>query len=349
MDSHIRFCILLLMRRNLMPLIRGCSGKALGTLAAALAAACLFPALLAGQSSARDALTIFPADTQEFAYSNLAELRSQPNFQVIQARLLNSQMRGFTGFLRSMGVDPNNDVDEVTLGWHGSPIDPSAYYGLALGRFDPGKVHNYVVEQNLPWQQYGGYDLYAYGAGSGAQDLYFAFLSYSTAAFGRLGDLKMLLDVRAGSKPALESKASFVKYESELEGTSPQWGIATGPAAANQAAPWLAGGAKLPFDPQSALSPVRAVLYRIDWANNFTMRMSVVCDSVQSATLLARLITAWQGVQQAPGANLNPAITGFVQSLQVSSNGARVELTGSGPVEVLGQILNGPVHPSRQQ
>ena len=133
------------------------------------AAICLFPTLLAGQGSGRDALSMFPADTQEFAYSNLAQLRAEPDYQVIQARLLNSQLRGFTDFLRSVGVDPDKDVDEVTLGWHGSPIDPSAYYGLASGRFDPGKVHDFFVQQNLRWQQYGGFGFYVYAAGGGAR------------------------------------------------------------------------------------------------------------------------------------------------------------------------------------
>jgi hypothetical protein len=315
----------------------------------AVAAACLFPALLAGQSSARDALSMFPADTQEFAYSNLSQLRSDSDYQAIQSRLLNSQLKGFTDFLRSMGIDPDKDVDEVTLGWHGSPIDPAAYYGLAWGRFDPGKVHDYYVQQKLPWQQYGGYDLFAFGSGDSRQDLYFAFLSYATGAFGRLGDLKAMIDVRAGSKPALETKPDFVKYEGELEGTSAQWGIATGAAAANHAAPWLAGGGNLPFDPQSLLTPVRAVLYHLDWDSGFTMHMAVVCDSIQSASMLAQLITAWQGVRQAPNANLNPAVTSFVQGLQVQADGSRVELTGSAPVEIVGQILSGPPQPSQKQ
>jgi hypothetical protein len=320
-----------------------------GAVLAVAAAICLFPALLAGQSSGRDALSMFPADTQEFAYSNLSQLRSQPDYAVIQARLLNSQLRGFTDFLRSMGIDPDKDVDEVTLGWHGSPIDPAAYYGLAWGRFDPGKIHDYFVEQKLPWQQYGGYDLYAFGSGDASRDLYFAFLSYSTAAFGRLGDLESLIDVRSGSKPALDSKADFVKYEGELEGSSPQWGIATGAAAASHATPWLAGGEKLPFDPQGLLTPVRAVLYHIEWDSGFALHMSVVCDSVQSASMLAQLVTAWQNVRQAPGTNANPAMTSFIQGLQVQADGSRVELNGSAPVEIVGQILSGPSQPSTSQ
>ncbi len=310
---------------------------------------CFFPALLSAQSSARDALSMFPADTQELAYSNLVQLRSQPNYETIEAGLLNSQLRGFTNFVRTVGIDPDKDVDEVTLGWHGSPIDPSAYYGLAWGRFDPGKVHDYFVEQKLTWQQYGGYDLYAFGSGDARQDLYFSFLSYSAAAFGRLGDLKTLIDVRAGSKPALETKADFTKYEDELEGSSAQWGIATGAAAVTHATPWLGGGGQLPIEPQSLLTPVKAVLYHIDWDSGFGMHMTVVCNSVQSASMLAQLVTAWQSARLSPQPNTNSAINSFVQGLQVEANGSRVELAGSAPVEVVGQILSGPPPPAPKQ
>jgi hypothetical protein len=309
----------------------------------------IFPALLAGQSSARDALSMFPADTQELAYSNLAMLRSQPNYETIEAGILSSQLRGFTSFLQTLGIDSDKDVDEVTLGWHGSPIDPSAYYGLAWGRFDPGKVHDYFVQEKLPWQQYGGYDLYAFGSGGPSRDLYFSFLSYSAAAFGRLGDLKTLIDVRAGSKSALGTKPDFAKYEDELEGTSSQWGIATGAAAVSHAAPWLGGGGQLPIDPKSLMAPIKAVLYHVDWGSDFSMHMSVVCDSVQSASMLAQLVTAWQTARQVPQANTDPALTSFIQGLQVQADGSRVELTGTAPVEIVGQILSGPPPPPSHQ
>jgi hypothetical protein len=317
--------------------------KLLGVAALAL----FIPARVSAQSSARDALSIFPADTQQFAYSNLAQLRAQPDYQQIQSRLLTPQLKSFMDFMRSMGTDPDKDVDEVTLGWRGDLQDSSAYYGLAWGRFDPQAVHDYFVQQKLSWQEYGGYDLYAFGSGQARHDIFFTFFNYSQAAFGRLNDLQTMIDVRAGSKPALNTQADFVKYESELEGTSPQWGIATGAAAANRAAPWLAGGEKLPFDPQALLAPVHAVLYRLDWGGGFTAHMSVVCDSMQSASLLAQLVTAWQNVRGAPQSNVTPAVSNFIHGLQVEAHGSRVELTGSGPVQMVDQIMSGPSVPAK--
>jgi hypothetical protein len=201
------------------------------------------------------------------------------------------------------------------------------------------------VQQKLTWQQYGGYDLYAFGTGNARTDLYFSFLSYSAAAFGRLGDLKTMMDVRAGSKPALGSKADFAKYADELEGSSTQWGVATGAAAVSHAIPWLGAGGQVPIDPQSLMTPIKAVLYHIDWGNSFVMHITVMCDSVQSASMVAQLISAWQNIRQVPDSNTTPAITSFIQGLQVTADGSRVELSGNAPVEVVGQILSGPPPP----
>lgn len=311
----------------------------------AIAVVFLFPSLLGAQGSARDALSTFPSDTQQFAYSNLAQLRAQPDYSLIQNRLLSPQLKSFMDFFRSMGMDPDQDVDEVTLGWHGDLNDDSAYYGLAWGRFQPEKVHDFFSQQKLSWQQYGGYDLYAFGSGEARRDIFFAFFSSSSAVFGRLHDVKTLIDVHAGSKPALNRVSEFAKYEVELEGTSPQWGIATGDAAANRAAPWLGSSEKLPFDPKVLLAPVRAVLYRMDWSSGVTTRMSIVCDSQQSASLLAQLITAWQSVR-ASAPETHPGVSQFIRGLEVQANGSRVELTGNAPLQVVGQILSGPAPPT---
>jgi hypothetical protein len=315
--------------------------------AAVVAVVAILPSLLMAQGSARDALSIFPADTQQFAYANLAQLREQPDYTLIQSRLLSSQLKNFSDFIRSMGMDPGRDVDEVTLGWHGDLNDSSAYYGLAWGRFEPERIHAFFVQQKLPWQQYGGYDLYAFGSGETRRDLFFAFLNSSEAVFGRLHDLKILIDVNAGSQQALNRVQEFVQYEGELEGTSSQWGIATGPAAANRAAPWLGGGNdKLPFDPNALLKPVRAVLYRMDWSNGVTTHMSVVCDNDQSASMISQLVVAWQSVRAStPG--IDPGVAQFIQGLQVSANGSRVEVTGQAPLQVVGQILGGPAMPAQ--
>jgi len=304
----------------------------------------LFPAVLSGQGVARDALASFPADTQQFAYVNLAQLRSMPEYPQIRRRLLDRQLRDFQEFLRSTGTDPDKDVDEVVLGWRGEVSGGAGFFGRAEGRFDPERVHRFFVQQQLPLRQHAGLELYAYGAGESPSDIFFAFFNSSSAAFGRLRDLEEMLDVRAGGRPALDSNAAFVDWEAELEGSSPQWGIATGKAAAGQAALWLAVGGKLSVDPGVMFSPVRAVLYHVDWGSTVSAHIFILCRDSDTAGAFSALLNTWRDSRQTSGVDAaSSGISVFLQGLEIQANGSRVELTASGPMEVIDQVLRGPM------
>ncbi len=301
--------------------------------------ALLFPTLLRGQALGSEALSSFPEDTQQLAYTNLAELRALPNYPQIRQRLLSAQLRDFQDFLRSTGTDSERDVDEVVLGWRGSSTDTADFFGLAVGRFEPDRARQFFAQDQSPSRLYAGFDLYSFGSGEEPADLFFTFLSSSSAAFGHLNDLKTLLDVRTGRRLPLESNSNFASWEAELEGTAPQWGIMTGKAASNGAAPLLTGGGKAPVDPAAVLGPVRTILYRVNWRNGLSTRLSILCQTPESAAALAKLLTMWRDSQQTPTTNAPPGIASFLAGMDVQVDGSRLELTTSGPIEALDQVL----------
>lgn len=308
----------------------------------------VFPSPLRAQLVAHEAFASFPADTLQFACTDLSQLRNLPNYPQIRQRLLSRQLRAFEDFLTSMGTNPEKQVDEVALGWRGESMDAAAYFGLAMGRFEPDKFAEAFARQSLPSRQYAGQQLFAFGSGEDPNDIFFTFLNASTAAFGRLRDLKVLLDVRSGDRPALEASATFVAWEAELEGTAPQWGIATGKAAANAAIPWLAPAGKAVMDSAAFLSFVQAVLYRVEWSAGFTVNLSVVCTNAQAATDLYRLLKFYQA---ASGSNLQsaePGAAAFVRDMEVEVNDSRLQLRSYGSTEALQQILHGPETDSAQ-
>jgi hypothetical protein len=300
----------------------------------------LLPSRLSAQAIARDALSCFPADTQQLAYLNLAQFRGMAEYPLIRRYLLTSQLRDFQDFLRSVGVDPEKDVDEVVLGWRGETGGGAGFYGRAEGRFDLDHVGQAFTQLHLPHQEYQGVELFAFGSGNTALDTFFAFLSPSSAAFGRLRDLREILDVRARAKPALDTNSKFVGWEAELEGTAPQWGVSTGKAAANQVVPWIVGRGGSNVDPSTILGPVQAFLYRIDWAGGITANLSIICQNEESAKAFAVLLNLWRDSQ--PPRATPTSLGQMLQNLEINSNGSRVELTAFGPIETLGQILQGP-------
>jgi hypothetical protein len=210
---------------------------------------------------------------------------------------------------------------------------------VAVGRFEPDKVRELFVRTQLPVQSYDGCDLYAFGSGADQDDTFFTFLDSTLAAFGRLHDLKALLDVREGNAPALETNQALQGYVSELDGTSPQWGILTGRAAANVATPWLAGGKKTSVDLTAFMQPVQAVLYRIDWDGGFTAHISVVCKSPETAAGLFQLLNLLKSAPVFAAATGGSAPSPIIQNLDARQEGPRLELSASGPADALDQIL----------
>ena len=303
--------------------------------------ASLLPVPLRGQGLVREALFTFPVDTQQLAYSNLATLRALPNYPQIRQRLFSRRLRDFQDFLRSVDTDPEKDVDEVMLGWRRGVVDTAGFFGLAEGRFQPERIRKFFAVLELPSREYLGLDLYAFGSGEDRPDLFFTFLSSSLAAFGRLRDLKAMLDVRSGTRVALDSNSDPVGWEAELEGAAPQWGIMTGKGAAKMAAEWLTGGGKLPVDPSVALGPIQKVLYRIDWESGFSARLSILCQNAESAAALARFLNLWRDSQSATASNPPPTTAASLRDLVVQVNGPRLELSASGPIEALDPMLRG--------
>jgi hypothetical protein len=294
---------------------------------------------LRAQQASLAAMASFPLDTQQVAYSNFAQLRSSPDYPQIREHVLYQQFRGFQAFLRSAGVDPEKDVDEVILGWRGDLATGLSGYGMASGRFNPDLARRFFTQNRLPVRTYAGADLYDFAAGADPMDIYFTFLDSSLAAFGRLHDLEAILDIRQGSGAALETKEGFEAWENELDGTSPQWGILAGKAAANVAASWFQGGRKSSLDMSAVLQPVQAVLYRVDWGGGFTAQVTLVCNSAASAAGLLKLLNIVKSAPLFSSAAGGSGTPSLLQNLDAQQDGTRLSFSTSGPAEALDQIL----------
>jgi len=210
---------------------------------------------------------------------------------------------------------------------------------VAAGRFQPDKLREFFTKAQLPVQSYSGLDLFAFGSAADTETTLFTFLDSSTAVFGRMHDLKALLDVQQGAAPSLETNQTLQGYVSELDGTAPQWGILTGQAAGNVAAPWLAGNKKNTVDLTVFLQPVQAVLYRVDWDGGFTIHISVVCKTAQSAAGLFQLLNILKSAPVFSTAGGSSGPGPLIQNLDAHQDGSRLELTASGPADALDQIL----------
>jgi hypothetical protein len=299
----------------------------------------LFPTPLAADQLPGEALNTFPADTLQVVFTNLGDLRPLSIYPQIRQRILNRQLKAFEDFLRPMGIEPQKDIDEVMLGWRGEMVGPAGFLGLAAGRFQPALIQQYFDHTGLPVREYNGADLYAFGSGSDPNDLFFTFFDSSLAAFGRLVDVKAMIDARQGSINALNANADFVNWQGELDGTAPQWGILNGKSAGNLAGLWLAPSGQKNVNLGSLASSVRALLYRVQWDSGFSAQLFMVCNTPETAAGFATLVGILQQAAKQPTPAGGTGLPPILQSIETHRDGARLELDVSGPPDLLDQIL----------
>src|ERR1700704_5780737 len=204
----------------------------------------LIGATLLGPQTARanrlgaDIIALFPKEVGEFAYADLKKARTLPWFPQLQQQMLPERFRQFEKFLASAGVDPNSQVEELAWGLVaegvtsktagvGSSAVPTGEQsvGVALGNYNPESTEAYFKQQKLPTFKSRNFTLYAFGTGSGANDLFFFFLDSSTAAFGHRALLEKMIEVRFGGEEGLLRNDRFYPLINEVNGAGVVWAV----------------------------------------------------------------------------------------------------------------------------
>src|ERR1700747_843447 len=185
-----------------------------------------------------DIIALFPKEIGEFAYADLKKARTLKWFPQLQEQMLPERFRQFEKFLASAGVDPNSQVDELAWGLvaeglsaktegAGSPDVPTGeeIVGVALGTYSPNSTEAFFKQQKLPTFKARGYTLYAFGTGSGSNDLFFFFIDSNTAAFGHRAILEKMIEVRFGSEEGLLRNDKLFPLINEANGSGVVWAV----------------------------------------------------------------------------------------------------------------------------
>jgi len=80
----------------------------------------------------------------------------------------------------------------------------------------------------------------------------------------------------------------------------------------------------------------------VDWSGGVTAHVSILCQNSETAAALSALLAAWRDSRQTARTEQAPAtVNALIQGLEIQLSGSRVELTASGPMGAMDQILRG--------
>ena len=304
----------------------------------ALAAALFAPGVTQAQRLGTDTIALFPKNVGEFAYANLKQARSQKWFPQLQEQLLPERFRQFERFLASAGVDPNSQVEEIAWGLvpegvtsktegTGSTAVPTGeeIVGVALGSYNPDSTEAFFKQQKLPTFKSHGFTMFAFGSGSGPNDLFFLFIDSNTAAFGHRAELEKMLTVRYGGEEGLMRNDSLFPLINETNGTGLVWAVLN-PAYTRLAMRQLAPQVQQFPEAAKLVTRMQNLLISVQASSGIDGKFQAVCGSTDDANSLAQLLQLAFVYQQYQAKQQNPDLAQLLGQAQVTPGGDRVVL-----------------------
>jgi len=273
-----------------------------------------------------DVVGMFPKAVGEFAYADMKAARKFSWFPQLREQLLPSKFRQFEQFLRTAGVDPDTQVDEIAWGAiNAGKAGGEEILGVAQGSFDPSSNEDRFKQQKLPMTDYHGYHLYAFGSGSGPNDILFTFIDANTAAFGVRPAMEKMIDVRTGVSESLLNNDLMFPLINEANGSGIIWAVL------DQGYTHIAVQELLPQAgqfPQAAaiINRMHAMTISVAADSGIDAQFQAVCDSPNDANLLAAALQAGVMYRRYQSAQDQPALASALDQVSVTPSGDRLKI-----------------------
>jgi hypothetical protein len=285
-----------------------------------------------------DVIALFPKDVGEFAYADLKKARTLKWYSQLQEQVLPERFRQFEKFLASAGVDPNSQVDELAWGLvpegmtaktegTGSTAVPTGeqIVGVALGSYNPNSTEAYFKQQKLPTFKARGYTMYAFGTGSGSNDLFFLFIDSNTAAFGHRALLEKMVEVRFGGEEGLLTNDKLFPLINEANGTGMVWAVLN-PAYTRLAMQQLAPEVGQFPEAAKLVTRMQNMIINVNASSSVDGKFQAVCGSTEDANTLAQLLQMGLMYKQYQAKNDNPDMAQLLGQAHITPAGDRLEI-----------------------
>jgi hypothetical protein len=282
-----------------------------------------------------DVLSMFPKEAGELAYADLKQARQFPWFTQLKEQMLPAKFREFETFLASAGIDPNSQVTE--LAWalipgktadtgSGSVPSTDQIVGIALGQFQPTAAEAYFTAKKLPIVKVRTFSLFAFGGGSGPNDLFFFFIDSNTAAFGQRQQLEKMIGVRYGEAQGLFSNTDFSALVNQANGSGVVWAVLN-PAYTRLAMQQLVPEASQFPAAAQLTSKLKAMTISIKGGSGVDAKFEAVCGSTDDANTFAALLQAGLMYRKYQVGTKNPELGQLLDSAQIAPAGDRLDLS----------------------
>jgi len=264
-------------------------------------------------SSARTAI---PAEVQQIITVDYRTLKNSNTAMALKQQVLPPGVKTFEDQLKSVGINPDRDVDQLTFASYRSPKLGTKVVGAAQGSFSSKIVLKKMRLNKVKPLKYHDTDIYPM---SGGMDM--TFLDDNVLLFGDGDALKGALDARDGVQPNFDSNSSMADMMAAVDG-APVWSLLDQQGTQNMMRSALGDAAKV-ADYDTVKKRLVGSCYTMTFSNGVNFDLDVITSDSMTAATMSSLIKAGMMYKKM---NATPIEKTAIDAVTVDSDSSKLQL-----------------------
>lgn len=250
---------------------------------------CCVPLLLATMAYAMplnsSARTCIPADLLQLISVDYRALKDSPTAMQLKDQLMPDNIKQFEAALKSIGIDPEKDVDTLTFASFRAGKQGVRGIGVAAGPFDMKTVIKKMKLQKYVPKKYNNSNLYPMDGG-----FVMSFLDDSTLLFGDSTAIRAALDTRDGQALSLDTNGNMADMMTSVD-SAPVWSILDQQGTQNMMRSALGDAAKI-ADYETVKKKILGSRYQMSFQSGVNFDLTVLTSDSMTAGTMASLVKA---------------------------------------------------------
>jgi hypothetical protein len=235
------------------------------------------PALASSLGTA--ARTVIPNEVQQIINVDYRRMKNSDTAMQMKAKLLPPNMKQFEDALKGIGVDPDKDVDQITLASFRTKDKGLGIIGVAQGTFPRKVLAKSLAKEKIAPKKMNGTNVYPMSGG-----MQMVFLDDWTMLFGEATSVQAALDARDDSSKSLNANREITDMIAGVEqGTV--WSVLDNTGTQTMLKSALGAAANL-AEYDSVKKHVLGSRYTMDFDHGVDFKLNIITsDNVTAATL----------------------------------------------------------------
>jgi hypothetical protein len=260
--------------------------------------------------------SVIPSDLQQLISVDYRALHDSPTAQQLKQQVLPQSLKQFETALKSVGIDADRDVDQLTFAAYRQGKTSIRTVGMAQGSFQAKTVLKRMTLKKIKPIKYRTSDIYSMGNG-----MMMTFLDDTTLLFGDDGAIKGALDARDGVAPNFDSSSTMADMMSAVDG-APVWSLLDQQGTQNMMRSALGDASKV-ADYDTVKKRLVGSCYTMTFSNGVNFDLDVITSDSMTAASMSSLIKAGMMYKKM---NATPIEKTAIDAVTVNSDSSKLQL-----------------------